>query len=312
MTQITIPNEAITVTYAVVAPSTGPFVVPFTFLRQEDVRAIVTDTNGDETTLLIVTDFTFTDLDFPVGQEGIGYTGGEITLLSSIGADGDTEIRIFRSTVIDRSANFPRTGPIDMAIMNDELNDHIAIMQELSAGITAILVLPNGVVEGQLLRWNEAFDIWTADAPISILGVDDVVFETLSGKLYLKTPETGNIQRQVGYNAMAPQLEDGAYTFDDIGNGGMILNEDADAETWTVDIDSAVDDGALYGLSNEGAGDVTLLVGAGVTMVHIASDGTRTTKLATFSWTLQTGFLGSLWKRSTTEFWWWGTTNITA
>lgn len=140
----------------------------------------------------------------------------------------------------------------------------------------------------------------------------DITIESAIGKLYLKTPETGGVKRQIGYNVMAPQLEDGAYTFDDAGNGSLILNEDADAETWTIDQDAAVDDGALYGMSNEGAGDITLLVGTGVTAVHIGDDGTRTTKTATESWTLQTGFLGSLWKRSSTEFWWWGTGNITA
>jgi hypothetical protein len=112
-------------------------------------------------------------------------------------------------------------------------------------------------------------------------------------------------------NVMPEKNEAGAYTFDDIGNAHMILNEDADAETWTIDQDAAVDNGALYGVSNDGAGDVTLLVGTGVTAIHIASDGTRTIKTATESWTLQTGFLGSLWKRSATEFWWWGTDNFT-
>ncbi len=140
----------------------------------------------------------------------------------------------------------------------------------------------------------------------------DVTLEVLIGKLYLKTVQTGGVKRQIGYNVMTPKLEDGAYTFDDVGNGTMVLNEDADTETWTIDQDAAVDDGALYGLSNEGAGDLTLLVGTGVTAIHIDSAGVRTTKTATESWTLGEGFLGSLWKRSPTEFWWWGTTNIMA
>ncbi len=310
MTQITVPNEAISVTYAATSPTTGPFVVPFTFLREEDVRAIVTDALGDETLLLLTTDFTFTDLDFPVGQEGIGFTGGEITLVSSIGADGDSSIEIFRSTIIDRSANFPNTGPFNMAILNDELNDHIAIMQELSAGITAIVILPNGVIDGQLLRWDLGGGLWEATEPLAILGDDDVALTLTTGKLRLNTPETGGVDRQIGYNVMVPQLEDGTYAFDDPGNGAMILNEDVGADTWTVDQDADVDTGALYGLSNEGAGDITLLVGTGVTIVHIAADGTRTVKTAAESLALQEGFLGSLWKRSSTEFWVWGTTNI--
>ena len=138
MTQITIPSEPITVTYAAALSTTGPFIVPFSFLNQVDVIAIVTDALSVETVLVLTSGFTFTSLDFPVGQEGIGFTGGEITLVAPIGADGNSSIQILRSTVVDRTANFPQTGPFDMAILNDELNDHIAIMQELAAGQSGI------------------------------------------------------------------------------------------------------------------------------------------------------------------------------
>lgn len=134
MAQITIPNQAISVEYAVVVSSTGPFEVPFAFFAEEDIRCLVTDALLVETTLLVTTDFTFTRLDTPIAQEGSGYEGGEITLVAPIGADGNTTIKIFRSTIIDRTNNYPNTGPFSVALLNDELNKHIAIMQELVVG----------------------------------------------------------------------------------------------------------------------------------------------------------------------------------
>ena len=132
MTQIPIPTEAITVTYAVTSLSTGPFVVPFTFIKEQDVVAIVTDALLVETVLVWNTDFIFTQLDTPPAQEGNGFTGGEITLNVGIGADLNSSIEILRSTVIERTNNYPNTGPFAVSLLNDEQNNHIAIMQELA------------------------------------------------------------------------------------------------------------------------------------------------------------------------------------
>jgi hypothetical protein len=135
MAQINIPNIPPSVSYLVTSPSTGPFVVPFAFFVEGDVKALVTDALGAETDLVHSTDFTFNQLDAPVPQEGNGYTGGEITLNVSIGADGNTTLKIYRDTVIDRTANYPHTGPFSMIILNDEQNKHVAIMQELQETI---------------------------------------------------------------------------------------------------------------------------------------------------------------------------------
>lgn len=131
MTQITIPNVPTEVSYSVTSASTGPFTVPFPFFDEDDVKATVTDALGVETALVHSTDFTFTTLDVPAGQEGSGYESGAITLNASIGADGATTLRIYRDTVVDRTANYPNTGPFSMPLLNDEQNKHIAIMQEL-------------------------------------------------------------------------------------------------------------------------------------------------------------------------------------
>jgi len=143
MTQITVPDVPAFIEYAVSTPSTGPFVVPFPFFEEEDVKATLTDSAGAETALVLTTDFTFTTLDTPVGQEGSGYEGGEITLVVAAGATG-TVLKIYRDTTIDRTANFPSTGPFSMPLLNDEQNRYIAILQELSREVNAAVALIAG------------------------------------------------------------------------------------------------------------------------------------------------------------------------
>ena len=136
MTQITVPDVPTFKEYLVTSSSTGPFIVPFAFFDEDDVFATVTDTLGNETSLVHSTDFTFDSLDVPVGQEGNGYEGGDISLNVAIGADGDTTIRIFRSTVIDRLANYLSTGPFLVALLNDEQNKIVMMLQELENTVT--------------------------------------------------------------------------------------------------------------------------------------------------------------------------------
>jgi hypothetical protein len=155
MTQITIPNVATEVTYSVTSSSTGPYVVPFPFFVEEDVFALVTDALGVETTLVVTTDFTFTGLDVPVGQEGSGYEGGSITLNTAIGADGATTIKIYRSIIVDRTSNYPSTGPFSVVLLNDEQNKHIAIMQELTLELSELEAkFPSGDLADFMFSWD--------------------------------------------------------------------------------------------------------------------------------------------------------------
>ena len=131
MTQITIPNVPTEVSYSVISSSTGPFTVPFAFFSEGDVQCRVTDAFGTVTNLVHSTDFIFASKDVPIGQEGAGYTGGTITLNVAIGSDGATTLLVYRETVIDRTSNYPNTGPFSMPLLNDEQNKHIAIMQEI-------------------------------------------------------------------------------------------------------------------------------------------------------------------------------------
>lgn len=147
MSQLTIPDVPVEVEYSVTSASTGPFVVPFPFFQIGDVQATVVDAAGTETALVVTTDFTFTTLTVG-GTEGNGYSDGEITLSASIGADGGTTLVIYRSLVIDRTSNYPTAGPISIALLNDELNKHVGIMQELRRDKDTYLNVPEGQPDG--------------------------------------------------------------------------------------------------------------------------------------------------------------------
>lgn len=183
MTQITVPDVATTVTYNVASASTGPFVVPFAFFAQGDVFAYTEDLAGTITALVVTTDFTFTTLDTPVGQEGNGYEGGEITLNVAIGADGDTDITIYRDTAVDRTANYPTTGPFSMPILNDEQNRQTMMMQELELGII------NG--DAAVTVVAIAADTVVDDANIGIDGNDTMTGNLKMGNKKIKDLDTG-------------------------------------------------------------------------------------------------------------------------
>lgn len=144
MSQLTIPDIAPEIEYAISSSTTGPFVVPFPFFAEADVLAKHTAADGTETDLVITTDFTFTDKTEVVDNEGVGWSAGEITLNSAI---SDGSLNIYRSVTIDRLANYPTTGPIRIAILNDELNKVVAIMQELKRDKDLYLSLPEGSVD---------------------------------------------------------------------------------------------------------------------------------------------------------------------
>jgi len=203
MTQITIPSVPTEVEYSVTVSSTGPFTVPFPFFSEEDVKATVTDALAVVTELVVDTDFSFTTKDTPVGQEGSGYTGGTITLNSAIGADGATTIKIYRDTVIERTANYPNTGPFSMPLLNDEQNKMIAILQELAVDVNQVAVNEANIAQNTTdIATNtsdiadNAFAITKAVRAPSADTAAQMELPVASGRLnkYLKFNGAGNVE----------------------------------------------------------------------------------------------------------------------
>jgi hypothetical protein len=150
MSEVTVPNEASEVEYAITTSSAGPFIVPFSFFEQQDIKVVKRDdVTNVETELVITTDWTFNLLDVPADQLGVGYEGGEITL--NVALENHT-LKIYRDTVIERLTNYPSTGPFAIYLLNNELSRMIAIMQELEAQAEKYISLPDSALDST--PWN--------------------------------------------------------------------------------------------------------------------------------------------------------------
>ena len=136
MTELTISNVPIELEYAITsAPDTGPFAIPFEFFDLADIVVVEYDANGDEVaTYGHQNGGTVTG----TGVDG-GYSSGNWVPTTGHGLG---TLKIYRSTVIDRSTNFPETGPVNIGTLNDQLNKIVAIEQELAAQKDKYISLP--------------------------------------------------------------------------------------------------------------------------------------------------------------------------
>lgn len=131
---MTVEVETSRVTYTG-SGTTGPFTIPFYFLRDEDIRAFkVLIADGTETELALSTDFTLTG----EGDED----GGELTLTSTLSSS--YQITIFRDPELLQEIDYPRTDPfpseshergLDLAMMIDQrTRDMVERTMRLSDG----------------------------------------------------------------------------------------------------------------------------------------------------------------------------------
>ena len=147
MPQLTVPDVAPEIEYSADTNDTGPYVVPFVFFDQADVFVSLIDSVGNVTELVQTTDWSFTTITNPTDGQGY-YSNAEITLgAGEVFEDGMT-VRIYRSTVIDRLVNYPFSGPISITSLNDELNEHVMIMQGLLRQKQTYLYLPESAGDG--------------------------------------------------------------------------------------------------------------------------------------------------------------------
>lgn len=138
MTELTVPNEATEIEYTVVASSTGPFTIPFSFFDNDDIRVSTEDDAGVLTEFVNITDFIVTGTVIDGGLDG-----GSLVMNVAV---ANVTLKVYRSVIIDRLNNFPSTGPFDFDLLNDELNKFVAIMQELNEQKGSFISLPQSAL----------------------------------------------------------------------------------------------------------------------------------------------------------------------
>ena len=111
------------------------FTVPFEFFAEESLNVYV-----DSVLKTLTTDYTVT------GGDG---STGSITI-SVTGASGGSTVVITREISLERTADFPTSGPFQIAALNTELDRIIAIAADLSDGVARSLQLTDFDVAANL------------------------------------------------------------------------------------------------------------------------------------------------------------------
>ena len=135
--QIADNDARVQYTQAVVA-NTTQLTIDYPFFSLDDINVIVTNAAGTDTVLTRGTGTgTFAVVGVAVDD---GFSGGYITLGDSYSAGTDT-FTIFRDIPVERTTDFPTSGPFNISSLNTELDKIIAIEQELETQITRTLQL---------------------------------------------------------------------------------------------------------------------------------------------------------------------------
>lgn len=164
-------------TQAVTANSTQ-LTIDFPFFSLDDINVIVTNTSGVDTTLSRGTGTgTFAVTGTSVDD---GFSGGDITLGDTY--PSGTKFTIFRDIPVERTTDFPTSGPFNVSALNTELDKIFAIEQELETKVgrtmkladsdtAASLTLPNlDTRKGTTLAFNETSGLPEAGPSIASVG----------------------------------------------------------------------------------------------------------------------------------------------
>ena len=164
MATISIADSDARVQYTqAVTADTTQLTIDFPFFSLDDINVIVTSAAGVDTTLTRGTGTgTFAVTGTSVDD---GFSGGHITLGDTY-SNAATKYTIFRDITIERTTDFPTSGPFNISSLNTELDKIFAIEQELETKIgrtlkladsdsAATLALPNlDTRKGTVLAFN--------------------------------------------------------------------------------------------------------------------------------------------------------------
>ena len=164
MATISIADNDARVQYTqTVTANTTQLTIDFPFFSLDDINVIVTSAAGVDTTLTRGTGTgTFAVTGTSVDD---GFSGGHVTLGDTY-SDSSTKYTIFRDITVERTTDFPTSGPFNVSSLNTELDKIFAIEQELETKIgrtmkladsdtAASLTLPNlDTRKGTTLAFN--------------------------------------------------------------------------------------------------------------------------------------------------------------
>ena len=120
------------------SPAATELTIDFPFFELDDINVIRTTVLGVDTVLSRGTGAgTFTVTGTSVDD---GFSGGNVKVHDTDSAT-DTTYTIFRDIPIERTTDFPTSGPFNISSLNTELDKAFAIMQELETNLGRALIL---------------------------------------------------------------------------------------------------------------------------------------------------------------------------
>jgi len=229
--QIADNDARVQYTQAVTANSTT-LTIDFPFFSLDDIKVIVTTSSGTDTTL---TRGSGTGT-FAVNGTAVddGFSGGNITLGDTY--DNTHTYTIFRDITIQRTSDFPTSGPFNISSLNTELDKLTAITQQNNNNFERSIKLTDSDATASLTIPS------ASDRPNKYLGFDGAGnLAALSGTgATIGTIDTANIaddaieQSKIADNAVgADQIAANSVSASEInvtGNGtsGQYLSADGD------------------------------------------------------------------------------------
>jgi len=180
MATISIADNDARVQYTqAVTANTTQLTIDFPFFSLDDINVIVTSSAGVDTTLTRGTGTgTFAVTGTSVDD---GFSGGHVTLGDTY-SDSSTKYTIFRDITVERTTDFPTSGPFNVSSLNTELDKIFAIEQELETKLgrtmkladsdtAASLTLPNvDTRKGTVLAFNATSGLPEAGPSIASVG----------------------------------------------------------------------------------------------------------------------------------------------
>jgi len=148
MATISIADNDARVQYTqAVTANTTQLTIDFPFFDNDDINVIVTSAAGVDTTLTRGTGTgTFAVVGTSVDD---GFSGGYVTLGDTY-SDSNTKYTIFRDIDVERTTDFPTSGPFNISSLNTELDKIFAIEQELETKIGRTLKLSDSDTAAEL------------------------------------------------------------------------------------------------------------------------------------------------------------------
>ena len=199
---INLSDNSPRVIYTVAAGVTqSSFTVPFDFFEEGDVNVYV-----DGVLKTITTDYTVS------GGSG---TGGTVTM-SVTGISGDSSVVLTRDLTLERTTDFPTSGPFDVTSLNTELDRFTAVSADLKDQVDRALQLTD----------------YDADANLTLPDLASrkgkvLAFDAVTGDLVNGPPTAGvtTVAAMAADIATLADIEDGTVATDAISDTAAIASD---------------------------------------------------------------------------------------